>query len=742
MHTRMHPSLGLVASTLGLLLLVAWLLGPVLGCADACFADYETLRGSTLGMLEVPDARLNAWILAWVQEWWASGTGSLFDANAFHPAPNALAGSEHLLGVAVLLWPLRLVGANAIALHQSALVLSFLLLGLTSMALVRWLTASTWAGFVAGAVAILMPWRISELSHIQLLNAQWFPLVWLGVGRIVYGDTRRRTTAWLSLAATVQVLTSFYLAYFLVLSTLVLVLVVCVRSGVSRAAFLRLGVAAIAPAVLLGAVALPYLEWRAASGFVPLTNLFDSVRPGDAWSVIGPRLELGWRGGGAHPISYEVPLVVFVLGLLALFARPPAVGSTSPIRGFTPALWVMSLAAFVLALGQELELGAASYSLPAAWIGHVVPGFSTLRNPLRWAVVIGLAFPVLAGIGAAAIERRLADSRSRVDPFTRRMGLRVALVALLALSLPAAPVPVRAAWEAPTPLEKAYRALAALPAGSVLEVPWPQQDQRNIDLSSRYMLSSTMHWKPIANGTSGYAPPSEALLRQVAQRLPRPDALALLHRLTDTRWIVVHDDRLLPDQRGVWTHAAARGALRRVYANPPVRIFEVPGWDQAGDWTQALVSPEPRPHTFSGLPRTPLAADAVRGTLQVLEVARFELRGGRRIPRLVPVALTNDGDVSWPGLDVDSEGLVRLRYRWRSPDGSYQVTELAPLLTDVPSGKRIRAYAPILGPRHSGPMSLRLDLVQRLGDEERALPIDAVELEVEVMAADRHVGGP
>jgi hypothetical protein len=424
MRTRMHPSLGLVASTLGLLLLVAWLLGPVLVCADACFADYETLRGSTLGMLEVPDARLNAWILAWVQEWWIAGEGSLFDANAFHPAPNALAGSEHLLGVAVLLWPLRLAGANAIALHQSALVLSFLLLGLTSMALVRWLTGSTWAGFVAGAVAILMPWRISELSHVQLLSAQWFPLVWLGVGRIVYGDTRRRTTLWLSLAAAVQVLTSFYLAYFLVQSTLVLVLVVAVRSGVSRAALLRLSVAAIAPAVLLGVVAIPYLEWRAASGFVPLTSLFDSVRPSDAWSVIGPRLELGWRGAGSRPISYEVPLAVFALGLLALLARPRAVGTTSPVQGFTPALWIISLTAFVLALGQELELGAASYSLPAAWIGHVVPGFSTLRNPLRWAVVIGLCFPVLAGIGAAAIEQRLADSRGPAGPLARRMGLR------------------------------------------------------------------------------------------------------------------------------------------------------------------------------------------------------------------------------------------------------------------------------------------------------------------------------
>jgi ubiquinone biosynthesis protein UbiJ len=81
---------------------------------------------------------------------------------------------------------------------------------------------------------------------------------------------------------------------------------------------------------------------------------------------------------------------------------------------------------------------------------------------------------------------------------------------------------------------------------------------------------------------------------------------------------------------------------------------------------------------------------------------------------------------------------VALRYRWRSPDGSYDVSELAPLLVDVPARSSARAFAPILGPRHSGPMQLRLDLVQRIGDEQRALPIAALERSVEVTAAERH----
>ena len=98
---------------------------------------------------QAADARLNAWILAWDQHAFATQPSALFDANIYYPARNALAASEHLLAVAALLLPLRALDASPVLLHQAALVGSSLLLALTSAALVRWLTGSSFAAFVA-----------------------------------------------------------------------------------------------------------------------------------------------------------------------------------------------------------------------------------------------------------------------------------------------------------------------------------------------------------------------------------------------------------------------------------------------------------------------------------------------------------------------------------------------------------------------------------------------------------------
>src|SRR5687767_5168347 len=61
------------------------------------------------------DPYVNIWILDW--DWWATFRAplSLFHANAFHPAKYSLAFSENLYGVAMLLFPQRLFGVDAIS---------------------------------------------------------------------------------------------------------------------------------------------------------------------------------------------------------------------------------------------------------------------------------------------------------------------------------------------------------------------------------------------------------------------------------------------------------------------------------------------------------------------------------------------------------------------------------------------------------------------------------------------------
>ena len=127
MEGSLRTRLGLLGGVLVLALLWGHLTGSLLACLGDCYVDYLALRGEALGRMETADARLNSWILAWVQHALRDAPGTLFDANIFYPARNALAASEHLLGLAVPMLPLGAAGLGPVALHQVALVASFLL---------------------------------------------------------------------------------------------------------------------------------------------------------------------------------------------------------------------------------------------------------------------------------------------------------------------------------------------------------------------------------------------------------------------------------------------------------------------------------------------------------------------------------------------------------------------------------------------------------------------------------------
>ena len=55
---------------------------------------------------ERADRDLLVWILAWTARSLVLAPLELFNANIFHPAPGALASSEHLIGMAPLATPI------------------------------------------------------------------------------------------------------------------------------------------------------------------------------------------------------------------------------------------------------------------------------------------------------------------------------------------------------------------------------------------------------------------------------------------------------------------------------------------------------------------------------------------------------------------------------------------------------------------------------------------------------------
>lgn len=703
--------------------LVAYLFFPILRCPTQCIVDPIALAGPGLGHIALPDVHLNAWILAWVQKSLISDPLGLFDANIFYPIRDALTQSEHMIAIALWTLPLRIFSSEAVWLHQSAIIGSSLILALTTGALVRWLTASVVAGFAAGMAALWMPWRFTELAHVQLVNAQWIPLVWLYMGRIAFSPSDRRAVWLLGIALLLQLLSSFYLAYFLLLSCAALLVGLQLSARPGAAAWKRIGGAAALPLAAFLASALPYLRWSRDRGFQAVDALFDSVPPADVLALTLPDLPTGLRSLPLET-SFAVPLAVAVLAVVSVLTLR---SSESRQRGFVIGLLVACGFALVLALGRRLELPGGSIPLPGSLAAALVPGFENLRNPLRFAIVIGVAAPVLAGIGFARLE-----SLARTP--AARGAIGTALLLLLGLNLVTPPLPARDAWQGFAERRHAYRQLAELPHGPLIEIPWPLQPEHDAIHAGRYMLGSTLHWQPLVNGHSGYLPATYPLLRQLGQALPSVDGLARLRELIDVRWILVHEGELAPEQKRDWAAASRQAGLRLEFTTAGSSLFEVIDWQNGGRHLAALVAPGAGRKTLAGHSRAPLSAADGAGRLTIAPLGAFHFAGRRRLPKPLTLHVTNLGARTWPGLDPDPEGLVRLRYAFVGPEGEPSIRETSALAADIEPGDATLSV-PVFPPARAGRYRLRVDLIQRQNGEDRALPLPAVELAVEVRAA-------
>ena len=119
---------------------------------------------------DIGDAKLNARILQWDFAQTFRDPLNLYQLNFFHPARYVLAFSENLYGVAVFGFPLLAAGASALVNYNVLLLLGMFLSALAAWALAREITGDPLASVLAGLVFAFLPWRFSQLPHLQF---QW-----------------------------------------------------------------------------------------------------------------------------------------------------------------------------------------------------------------------------------------------------------------------------------------------------------------------------------------------------------------------------------------------------------------------------------------------------------------------------------------------------------------------------------------------------------------------------------------
>ncbi len=535
------------------------------------FWPLPRLWGDHIGP-ELGDPLFVLYVLKWGVHQIRLGLPDFWNANFFYPTRGALAFSDHLLGPAVQLTLFETVIPNAIAGYNFLFLSSFVASALATCWVLRRSGLSWAAAVLGGWMFAYSPFRVSQTPHLQILIAQWIPLTLWSWDRLLTGRTAKNAILFLL----------FYLlnlsggAYFAYMIHFPLAAILASRAFEQRRELISArSLRVFAPVALVAGAAvaalfLPYLRISRTLGlarshaevqeFGATLASYLSPSNGNLYfgkptrpffrSILGDAAELFFRPENALFAGF-LPTMFFCVGAVAAWR-----GRRDGLRDvWARGLAVSGLLCFALSLAVVYEP-----------LMRVVPGLSGMRVPARFYAFVSLTLVYLAARGVDLVLFRLSGLRARA-------ALAVGLGLVLAVEL--APRPLR--W-APVLREEEMPAVYAWirdepTVRSLIELPIHADTREN-----QYLYASTVHWKPIANGYSGYIPRLHEELAHRIHFLPGTPGLDLLRSLWISH-ILVHARKA--DRAKVlqsWEARFATGPERqveRVYATEGFYVYRL-----------------------------------------------------------------------------------------------------------------------------------------------------------------------
>jgi hypothetical protein len=389
---------------------------------------------------DLGDSLLNMWIMAWAGDGLvAAVTGQmsfadLWNANIFHPTALSLTFSDHLIPQALQGLPAYLATGNILLAYNLVFLGTFALSGLGTFLLVRELTGSALAGFVAGLFYAFFPYRLNQYPHIQTLSSQWMPLALFGFRR--YFD---RGSAWALAGGTaafvVQGLSSgYYLFYFAPVLAAYVVWEMAVRRRLREwRTWVAVGLAGAAAIAVTLPFLLPYAEARTRFGF---TRPYGEVLgfSADLHAYLNAPYQLHFWGARLTPwpqvegdlFPGAVPLALGAVAAL-LWAARGAIAVRDATAGAGPR--ERRVARGLVGLAVVMTIAALAVVLTGGFVWDVAGLPLRMTNVRRT-----LTYAVMCAVAAAVVSPRLrkvhGGERGDLTPF---LVLAIAFAVLMSL---------------------------------------------------------------------------------------------------------------------------------------------------------------------------------------------------------------------------------------------------------------------------------------------------------------------
>jgi hypothetical protein len=528
-------------------LLATWPLALNLTSAIPLGTEHE----ATVGLFSI-------WTLWWTADRLAHGFVGYWDAPFFHPNAGVFTYSEPepLTGLAVS--PLWAVGAPPALILNIALLATLALNGIFAYRLARALDVPRLAALTGGVLMVTMPF-IAKVEGVLNLTPL-FGILWALDGLVRFGRSgSARHASWAGAGLAVAFLTCQQYALLFMPFGVAAGLVALAQQKFRTRALLRLGSATLVAGIIILFVALPAITLHNELG---LTRPDEVVRklsaiPGDFLT----RPEIAWVDIPSRSLEDTGGLFPGMV-VLALAALAVAYGlGDAAQRRWTLFFAISVPAAALLAMG--LNFGVAFFQ-PFDVLRAIVPGFSELRSPFRFAVIMQLALIMLATMSFVHFATMFRRFGSALIIF---VGL-VAALENLALPMPVTNIPSspNSAWADWTRAQAGVTVIAHIPFAGGLRVS-------DYEIDAWRMFAQIDHQKPIVNGYSSYFPPNYTDFQiAMAVEFPQRDLLCTLNKGLDT-------DTLVVDTSWMDQHASQldsfKAFLDPVYSDAQVDIYHL-----------------------------------------------------------------------------------------------------------------------------------------------------------------------
>ncbi|MBJ6760534.1 hypothetical protein JGU66_07145 [Myxococcaceae bacterium JPH2] len=388
-----------------LLVVAGWAVALLVSQHPVIFSGLRLMQG------DEGDVRFNHYVLehGWRHVTGAPADASFWDPNMFHPAPNAAAYSDVLLGVAPAYWVWRAVGLDEdLAWQAWCLTMASLNFLVAAWCLARPLGLRLGPSVMGAILFTIGASRINQANHPQLI-AQFYPLLAIAAVLALLRPemSRRQGIPWAALlvgSGVAQLYAGFYwgwfLFFFLLLSAIVALCLRDLRPRLLSALrthapalvlFGVVGLAVLAPLVLHSRQVIREVGLRDFSEAQSMIPRFWS------WFYLG---QDSWLYGWTNPFVRFQRLPVpweQRLGLGLITTGVAAVGLWKARS--RPGIRLLMLVTVVTIL---LSTRYAGGIMPWELIFHVVPGASAIRAVAR----MGLWLLVPASVGLALFLQR------------------------------------------------------------------------------------------------------------------------------------------------------------------------------------------------------------------------------------------------------------------------------------------------------------------------------------------------